>query len=164
MSVSLFITAMMALTALSFSGCQSKAPTDFSPTHARLFLESTDARGPTKTLPKSGVVISIGTKAMITEVDIVNAEVAQVDLGRCLMLQLTPAATRDLYRLTGSNQGKRLVLTLNDVPVGARKIDAPFTDGTLFIFVEMTDVQLESLVRDLKRTSFEIQKDIQRKS
>ena len=164
MSVSLFITAMMALTALSFSGCQSKGPTDFSPTHARLFLESTDARGPTKTLPKSGVVISIGTKAMITEVDIVNAEVAQVDLGRCLMLQLTPAATRDLYRLTGSNQGKRLVLTLNDVPVGARKIDAPFTDGTLFIFVEMTDVQLESLVRDLKRTSFEIQKDIQRKS
>ena len=164
MSVSLFITAMMALTALSFSGCQSKGPTDFSPTHARLFLESTDARGPTKTLPKSGVVISIGTKAMITEVDIVNAEVAQVDLGRCLMLQLTPAATRDLYRLTGSNQGKRLVLTLNDVPVGARKIDAPFTDGTLFIFVEMTDVQLESLVRDLKRTSFEIQKEIQRKS
>ena len=164
MSVSLFITAMMALTALSFSGCQSKGPTDFSPTHARLFLESTDARGPTKTLPKSGVVISIGTKAMITEVDIVNAEVAQVDLGRCLMLQLTPAATRDLYRLTGSNQGKRLVLTLNDVPVGARKIDAPFTDGTLFIFVEMTDAQLESLVRDLKRTSFEIQKDIQRKS
>ena len=164
MSVSLFITAMMALTALSFSGCQSKMPTDFSPTHARLFLESTDARGPTKTLPKSGVVISIGTKAMITEVDIVNAEVAQVDLGRCLMLQLTPAATRDLYRLTGSNQGKRLVLTLNDVPVGARKIDAPFTDGTLFIFVEMTDAQLESLVRDLKRTSFEIQKEIQRKS
>jgi hypothetical protein len=164
MSVSLFITAMMALTALSFSGCQSKAPTDFSPTHARLFLESTDGRGPTKTLPKSVVVISIGTKAMITEVDIVNAEVAQVDLGRCLMLQLTPAATRDLYRLTGSNQGKRLVLTLNDVPVGARTIDAPFTDGTLFIFVEMTDAQLEDLVRDLKRTSFGIQKDIQRKS
>jgi hypothetical protein len=115
-------------------------------------------------LPKSGVVISIGTKAMITESDIVNAEVTQVDLGRCLMLQLTPAATRDLYRLTGSNQGKRLVLTLNDVPVGARKIDAPFIDGILYIFVEMTDAQLEDLVRDLKRTSFEIQKDIQRKS
>ena len=164
MSVSPFLTAIMAVTALGFSGCQSKGPTDFSPTHARLFLESTDGRGPTKTLPKSGVVISIGTKAMITEVDIVNAEVAQVDLGRCLMLQLTPAATRDLYRLTGSNQGKRLVLTLNNVPVGARKIEAPFTDGTLFIFVEMTDEQLESLVRDLKRTSLEIQKDIQRKS
>lgn len=164
MSVSLFITAMMALTALSFSGCQSKGPMDYSPTHARLFLESTDGRGPTKMLPKSGVVISIGTKAMITESDIVNAEVTQVDLGRCLMLQLTPAATRDLYRLTGSNQGKRLVLTLNDVPVGARKIDAPFIDGILYIFVEMTDAQLEDLVRDLKRTSFEIQKDIQLKS
>jgi len=164
MNISSFLTALMALTALSFSGCQSKVPRDYSPTHARLFLESVDGRGSTKTLPKSGVVISIGTKAMITEVDIVNAEVAQVDLGRCLMLQLTPAATRDLYRLTGSNQGKRLVLTLNDVPVGARTIDAPFTDGTLFIFVEMTDAQLEDLVRDLKRTSFGIQKDIQRKS
>jgi hypothetical protein len=164
MNVSVFFTLMMLVTAIGFSGCQTKVPTDYSPTHARLFLESTDGRGPTKTLPKSGVVISIGTQAMITEGDIVNAEVAQVDLGRCLMLQLTPAATRDLYRLTVSNQGKRLVLTLNDVPVGARKIDAPFTDGTLFIFVEMTDAQLENLVRDLKRTSFEIQKDIRRKS
>ena len=164
MRVLFFLTAMMAPLAFIFSGCQSKVPMDYSPTHARLFLESTDGRGPTKILPKSGVVISIGTKAMITESDIVNAEVTQVDLGRCLMLQLTPAATRDLYRLTGSNQGKRLVLTLNDVPVGARKIDAPFTDGILYIFVEMTDAQLEDLVRDLKRTSFEIQKDIQRKS
>jgi hypothetical protein len=164
MNISVFFTLMMLGTAFGFSGCHSKVPADYSPTHARLFLESTDGRGPTKTLPKSGVVISIGTQAMITEGDIVNAEVAQVDLGRCLMLQLTPAATRDLYRLTGSNQGKRLVLTLNDVPVGARKIDAPFTEGTLFIFVEMTDAQLENLVRDLKRTSFEIQKDIQRKS
>ncbi len=164
MSVTPFWKAIFAVTALGFSGCQSNAPMDYSPTHARLFLESTDGRGPTKTLPKSGVVISIGTKAIITEIDVLNAEVAQVDLGRCLMLQLTPAATRDLYRITGSNQGKRLVLTLNDVPVGARKIDAPFTDGTLFIFVEMTDVQLDSLVRDLKRTSLEMQKDIQRKS
>ncbi len=164
MNISVFFTLMMLVTAFGFSGCQSKVSADYSPTHARLFLESTDGRGPTKTLPKSGVMISIGTQAMITEGDIVNAEVAQVDLGRCLMLQLTPAATRDLYRLTGSNQGKRLVLTLNDVPVGARKIDAPFTEGTLFIFVEMTDAQLENLVRDLKRTSFEIQKDIQRKS
>ena len=164
MNVSPFLMTLLVGAALSFSGCQSKGPTDYSPTHARLFLESTDGRGLTKTLPRSGVVISIGSNAMITEGDIVNAEVAQVELGRCLMLQLTPAATRDLYRLTGSNQGKRLVLTLNDVPVGARKIDAPFTDGTLFIFVEMTDAQLESLVRDLKRTSFEIQQALQRKS
>jgi hypothetical protein len=164
MIFSFFLAMLMLMTTFGFSGCQSKAPTDFSPTHARLFLESADGRGPTKTLPKSGVVISIGAQAMITEVDIVNAEVAQVELGRCLMLQLTPAATRDLYRLTGSNQGKRLVLTLNDVPVGARKIDAPFTEGTLFIFVEMTDAQLENLVRDLKRTSLDIQKEIQRKS
>ena len=158
------LRALFLLLALALAGCHSPAPTDYSPTHARLFLESADGLGPTIKLPKSGVVISIGSKAVITEGDIVNAEVAQVDLGRCLLLQLSPSALRDLYRLTGSNQGKRLVLTLNDIPLGARKIDAPFSDGSLLIFVEMTDVQLEGLVRDLKRTSLEIQKDIKRKS
>ena len=33
-----------------------------------------------------------------------------MELGKCLMFQLTPAAARDFYRLTGSHQGRRLVL------------------------------------------------------
>jgi hypothetical protein len=80
------------------------------------------------------------------------------------LLQVTPAAARDLYRLTGANQGKRLVLTLNDVALGARQIEAPLAEGSVMIFVEMTDAALSDLVRDLKRTSAEVQRQISRKS
>jgi len=77
---------------------------------------------------------------------------------------VTPTAARDMYRLTGSNQGKRLVLTLNDVALGARLIDAPMGEGSVMIFVELGDAELESLVRDLKRTSAEVQRQISRKA
>ncbi|MBC7369265.1 MAG: hypothetical protein H7343_21065 [Undibacterium sp.] len=106
----------------------------------------------------------MSSKAIITEGDIVDADVAQVELGRCLLLRVTPAAARDLYRLTVLNQGRRLVLTLNDVALGARKIDGPFAEGTVLVFVEVTDAELTALVRDLKRTSAELQKEIARKS
>jgi hypothetical protein len=150
--------------AFGATGCSTPAPADYTPTQARLYLESTDGRAPTVKLPRSGVVIAVSSKAVMTEADIVNAEVVQVDLGRCLMLQVTPTAARDLYRLTGANQGKRLVLTLNDVALGARQIEAPMAEGGVMIFVEMTDGALDDLVRDLKRTSAEVQRQISRKS
>ncbi len=149
---------------LSLAGCSTTAPRDFTPTQARLFLESTDASAPSVKLPKSGVIINVSSKAIITEGDIVNAEVVQVELGKCLLLEVTPAAARDLYRLTVVNQGRRLVLRLNGVALGARLIDGPFAEGTVIIFVEMTDTELTALVRDLKRTSAELQKEMARKS
>lgn len=150
---------------LGLSGCATEPKVrDFTPTQARLFLESTDVSAPSVKLPKSGVIISVSSKAIITEGDIVDADVAQVELGRCLLLRVTPAAARDLYRLTVLNQGRRLVLTLNDVALGARKIDGPFAEGTVLVFVEVTDAELTALVRDLKRTSAELQKEIARKS
>lgn len=158
------IAACAMVWALGATGCRTPAPVDYTPTQARLYLESTDGRAPTVKLPRSGVVISVSAKAVMTEADIVNAEVVQVDLGRCLLLQVTPAAARDLYRLTGANQGKRLVLTLNDVALGARQIEAPLAEGSVMIFVEMTDAALSDLVRDLKRTSAEVQRQISRKS
>jgi hypothetical protein len=106
----------------------------------------------------------VSSKAIITEGDIVDAEVAQLELGRCLLLRVTPAAARDLYRLTVLNQGRRMVLALNGVALGARQIDGPFAEGTVLIFVEITDGELTTLVTDLKRTSAELQKEMARKS
>jgi len=79
------------------------------------------------------------------------------------MLEVTPAASRDLYRLTGSNQGRRLVLTLNDVALGVRQIDRAIEGGALLLFVEMTDAELATLVFNLKRTSEELQKEFARR-
>src|SRR5438046_2418073 len=95
------IVAIVALAALA--GCQSTTPRDYTPTLARFFLESTDPRAVPVVLPKSGVKLALAATPVLTEGDIVNVEVAQVDLGRCLLFQLTPAATRDLYRFSVVN-------------------------------------------------------------
>ena len=150
---------------LALAGCATPAPTDYTPTLARFFLEDTGpAAVGTMTLPVSGAQIAVTSKPVFTEGDIVDAVIVQVELGRCLALRLTPAAARDLYRLTASNQGRRLVLTLNGEPLGARRIEAPLAEGMVLIFVEMPEDRLPVLVTNLRRTSEQLQRAIAKKS
>ncbi|MCX6951549.1 MAG: hypothetical protein NTV51_05100 [Verrucomicrobia bacterium] len=151
--------ASLLLLGLALAGCQSSAAKkDYTPTQARFFLEEADARAVSVTLPKSGVRIAIGPKPVFTEGDFVNVELMQVDLGKCLLFQFTPAAARDLYRVSGSNQGRRLVLFLNNVPIGARRMEGPLADGAVLVFAEVPDADLPVLVDNLKKTSAEIQR------
>jgi hypothetical protein len=99
---------------------------------------------------------------VLTEGDVVAVELMQVELGRCLMFQLTPAAARDLFRLSGASQGRRLVLLLNQVPVGARRIDGPIGDGRIFLFVEVAEPALPALVANLQQTTADFQRTMAR--
>ncbi len=144
-------------------GCHTAEKVDYTPTLTRFFLEQGDGHGVTATLPKSGVKIVIGTKPVFTEGDVLNVELMQVEMGKCLMFQFTPAAARDLYRVSGASQGRRLVLMLNNEPLGARRIEGPFSDGTVLVFVEMPDEALPALVTNLKKTSAAIQREASRK-
>lgn len=154
---------LVILSVLLAAACASRAPRDYVPTVARFFIESPSGDGATATLPVSGVHIPIAPKPVITEFDIINAEIAQVELGKCLMFQLTPAASRDLYRMTGSNQGRRLVLVINGNALGARLIERPLENGTIFTFVEVPDSELPGLVTGLKRTSADLQREAAKK-
>jgi hypothetical protein len=145
------VAALLCL-GLALAGCQSTPPKPVAPELARFFLESADGQGELVTLPMSGVQISVQPKPVLTEYDIVNVELARVELGKCVMFQLTPAAARDLYRLTVANPGRRLVLTLGGVPFGARRIGPPIEHGTLLVFVETPDAALPALVISLKET------------
>jgi hypothetical protein len=152
------------LAALLWAGCGSPGGSarDYTPTVARFYLEVTDAPGATVELPVSGVRLGIGAKPVLTEGDVVAVELMQVELGRCLMFQLTPAAARDLFRLSGASQGRRLVLLLNQVPVGARRIDGPIGDGRIFLFVEVAEPALPALVANLQQTTADFQRTIAR--
>lgn len=156
----LFAVALAVL-----AGCRTAdVPRDYTPTVARFFLESAEgAEAATVVLPQSGVRVPVNGKPVVTEGDIVNVELVQVDLGQCLLFQLAPSAVRDFYRLTGSHQGRRLVLTLDDRPVGARRIDGAVEDGALFVFVEIPDAQLPALVQNLKKSSAALQRELARK-
>lgn len=156
--------AAVAITATLLAGCQStKSPKDYKPTWARFFLESASGDGTPVTLPQSGVRLMVNSKPVLTEGDIVNVEVVQVDLGKCLMFQLSPPATRDFYRMSVSHQGRRLVLVVDDNTLGARRIDGAITNGAIFVFVEVPDADLPTLVQNLKKSSVALQREIARK-
>ena len=99
---------ILLLTAL-LTSCATSTTATVSPALARFFLESTNEEGVRVTLPQSGTEITVMPKPVFTEFDVRRVEIAEVDLGQCLFFQLTPAAARDLYRLSVSNPDQRLV-------------------------------------------------------
>jgi len=145
-------TLAVGLLVLGLAGCQSGAHKVVSSERARFYIEASDGQSELLTLPRSGVQISVMPKPVFTEYDFVNVEMAQSEEGKCLEFQFTPAAARDLYKLTVANPGRRLVLVLGDVAFGARRIVRPVDTGTLFVFVEVPETTLPALVVSLKET------------
>ncbi len=144
---------------LLLSGCATapEPAKDYAPLVARFYLEAKPGEaGVAVTLPQSGVTVNVSPKPVVVEYDLANAEVAQVDLGRCLFVQLNGSASRDLYRLSVGAIGRRLVLALNDQFVGARRIEAAMEGGAILIFVEVPDAELPGMVERLKRTSADL--------
>lgn len=109
------------------------------------------------TLPISGSIIKVEGKPIVNEFDIVNAEMVQVEMGLALMLRLSDTGRRELYRRSVTNKGTRVVLTSNNKAIGARVLDGPITDGTLYTFVEIEDEELGQFVLDLKASIAELQ-------
>jgi hypothetical protein len=158
-----FIVFALLLTGLS-GGCNSTpAPRDYTQKLARFFLEAANEDGTPVVLPKSNVHIAVNSKPVLTEGDIANVELVQVELGQCLMFQLTATASRDFYRLSVTHQGRRLVLLVDGVALGARRIDGPISDGTVFVFAEVAEADLPALVNNLKKTSIAVQRELSRK-
>ncbi|MES2696232.1 MAG: hypothetical protein V4773_22360 [Verrucomicrobiota bacterium] len=161
-----WLLVWLGLGLLASAGCssQAKKPKDYTTLLPRFFLEAgNDVTGLPVKLPQSGVGISVNSKPVITEGDIVGVELVQVDLGKALMFQLTGSGTRDFYRMTVSNVGRRLVLTINDAPLGARRLDGAIADGVIFVFVEAPEDELPEMVKNLKKTVVAVQEEIRRK-
>ncbi len=156
-----FFRRILLFLGLAFlSGCQTTPPDPMNdPLVARLYLEARPGEaGVQVQLPVSKLGITVNPKPVFVETDIIDSELIRVDLGWCMLIRFTPAAARDLYRLTAGNIGRRLVLTFNDQPAAARRIDQVMAEGGLLIFVEVNDVNLPPLVERLKRTSADIAK------
>ena len=146
-------------------GCAATPKTkNYTPAVPRFFLEvQGQTSGDELTLPKSGVKIIANAKPVLTETDITAVELVQVELGKCLAFQLAPTAARDFYRMSVVAQGRRLVVSINDTPLGARRIDGPIADGVIFVFVELADEILPELVTNLKATIVDLQREVKKK-
>lgn len=155
---------LVGLGALPLAGCNTASkPRDQAPMAVRFHLENAGGDGVPFALPQSGVVLAVNQRPVLTEGDVANVELVQVDLGRCVMFQLTPAATRDFYRLSVTHQGRRLALLIDGVPAGARRIDGAIADGVVFMFLERPDEALPALVDNLRKNASAVQREIARK-
>ncbi len=157
----LFPILALGAAALVGAGCgTSKKPLDYTPQAARFYLESASGDGTPLRLPHSGVNLAVNSKPVITEGDIANVDLVQVELGKCLYFQLTPTASRDFYRMSVTHQGRRLALVIDGVALGARRIDGPITIGVIFVFAEVPDEDLPKLVENLKKSAAALQKEL----
>src|SRR5688572_24395098 len=114
------------------AGCRSKER-DYTPHVVRLYIEES-ARLPAShisemILPISGSHITVRSKPVYAEWDIAQAAQFETEFGPAVLLLLRPDAMRDFYRTTITNQGRRLVMTINGLPVGAHYIQRPVEDG-----------------------------------
>ncbi|NBB80546.1 MAG: hypothetical protein GVY36_14070 [Verrucomicrobia bacterium] len=116
--------------------------------------------GTTAVLPLSGTQIPLQSEPLVSEFEIANVELVKVDMGMALLIQLTERGARDLYRGSVSNNGGRVVLTVNGNPIGARRLGGAIEDGNFYTFVEVDDEELGQLVLDIKETLQAIQKKL----
>jgi len=145
------------------AGCASSKPKDYRAVTARFFLESSNSDGTPVMLPQSGVRMTVNSKPVITEGDIVNVELVQVDLGKALLVQLSGSASRDFYRLSVTHQGRRLVFLVDGNPIGARRIDGPIMNGVVYVFIEIPEPDMPAFVENLKKSSVAMQRELARK-
>ncbi len=158
------LASVLGCVAVLLGGCATAPEArDFKPMAVRFYLESASGDGTPVALPLSGLGVVLNPKPVLTEGDVMDVELVQVDLGRCLLFRLTPAAARDFYRLSVTQQGRRIVLLLDEAAVGARRIDGPIANGAIFIFVERPEESLPALVENLKKSSAALQRAIARK-
>jgi hypothetical protein len=159
-SRSLFLL-LGSLVGLVLAGCSSMGafPKDFKPVIVQFNLELPNADASTATaLPLSGQRIPYDPAPVLNEGDIIGVKIAQTQMGSCTIFSLTPEATRKLYRISATNQGDRLVVTINGVPTGVIKMSQAMDTGALPVYLEISDADLPELVKGMNATTVEIQK------
>ena len=136
---------------LSLSACNTAKPTHT----VRFYPESRgSADNFTRTLkmPLSGVEFNVLRKPAIWEEHILQVDLVKVASGDlALRFVFDDFGTRELYRQSASNLGGRMLLVINEVPLGARQFDGPITDGVYFTFMEMAPAEMEELTLDLQQ-------------
>ena len=103
-------------------------------------------------MPISAMQIEVEETPYFSLSDLSLVHHARVELGECLLIQMTPAGARKLYRTSVANQGARLVLVINDDPIGFHRFDQPIENGNLFMFVEVPNSRLPGLIREINET------------
>ncbi len=162
----LLLIPLLAFVVVGASGCASTRTKkkNYPVSVVRFLLEADqNTAGAVVRLPQSGVVIPVEAKAHFTEYDVEGVEVVDNELGKSLVFRLTPQAGRDLFRLSVPNQGRRIITTVNGMPIGARRIERPISQGVIVTYVEVPEAELAELARNITRTSRDMREELEKK-
>lgn len=156
---------LLPLALAFFAGCATSKKKNYPETVARFLLEASPSEaGATVKLPRSGTTILVAPKTYFTEYDIVSCSAVMNELGRSLVFKFTSEASRDLFRLTATSRGKRLVTVVNGVAIGARRIEDPLSDGYLITYVEVDDDKLDEFAKNIVSTSTDGRKELEKRN
>lgn len=153
---------LLPVLALLLCGCNKDKLEDEDLKIPRLMVETRGVDygglgGQVVELPVSGTRISLRKEPLLNEFDIVNVELVKVDMGLALLFQTNGGGARALYRGTVSNMGGRIVLTVNNNAIGARRVDRAIQNGKFYTFAEVDDEELGQLVLEMKKTIKQLQ-------
>lgn len=140
--------ALLLLVGL-LASCRYAAVKPSAAADVRLFVESREPGGTEWTLPVSGVRIACRPSPAVDSTNVADLDVVTLELGRALLLQLTPRGVADLTaELAGT--AKRIVLVVNRRAIGVVRLAPPIRDGRILLFVEISESELPDLVTALK--------------
>ena len=150
---------LLAILGLALTGCQSDKIE--GPLYMLDFYLEASPNLPERyinqaSLPLSELEVTINSRPIFNHFSVDRVELVEVELGLAMLFQLDQPATRDLYRYTVDNRGRRILITVNGAPVGARLIDEPIANGILMAFLEKTDDEMHELAGNLQDTTAKI--------
>ncbi len=136
---------------------QSELPAGVKRVEARFFLEVAGDPMGAAPMPISGTRVPINPNPVFHELDIAAVGLERDSIqGARLIFQFNGEAARELYRMTTTNQGRRLVLMLNRQTVGAYPITAPVSNGRLVVYPELDEKLLPDLAAGINYYSAEL--------
>lgn len=146
--------ALLMLVLFSLAGCNKEQPK-----HVVRFYVETSGKGnmgtwsKVMTLKNSGLTFTVNSQPAILETSLDNVELMKTEDGQLFVaFYFDDVGSRELYRQSVAAMGRRIVLEVNGVPLGARQFDGALTSGVLFMFVDLPDSELGEFVLNLKES------------
>lgn len=100
-------------------------------------------------LPVSRSEIELLPFPAFDQEDLRNVDVVALPMGKALAFHFKPEASRHLMSTSATATGRRLVLSLGNRFVGARRFEGALTGGVFILFVELPDEELEPIARSI---------------
>lgn len=172
----LFTAIAVVSTVFVLSGCNTARKKNPEPEKiylTRFYLEADQQVPPNLTtrvkMPLSETEVVVGSRPFLTESNIVNVELVQVEVGPpeaadtalALAFYFDRNGTSAFFPLTANNVGKRILLTINSQPVGLMPIQGPVSTGEWLTFTELKDEQMPETITALRETTTYIQTEIE---